>query len=73
MHEFTKTGPLDEPKLQKIRERLAKMSDAELVKFYEASIHMCQLDRGKAPRAPFIQQLVQAWRELTKREKTDVH
>jgi hypothetical protein len=68
MREFTKTVPLDEPKLQKIRERFAKMSDEEPAGFYESSWYLCQMARGKPPRAPYIQQLVQAWRELTKRE-----
>ena len=43
------------------------MTQADLVKFYDAGLQMCQLDRGVPPRAAFIQQLVQAWRELNRR------
>jgi len=49
--------PPSEPRLK----RLAKMPQAELVKFYAAALEMCQFTHGKPPRAPFIQQLVQAW------------
>jgi hypothetical protein len=30
---------------------------------------MCQLNRGQPPRAAFIQQLVQGWKELDRRHK----
>jgi hypothetical protein len=55
--------------LQSLRERLSKMSQAELVKFYDAGLQTCRLAHGIPPRAAFIQQLVQAWRELVRRQR----
>ena len=55
--------------LEQLRGRLAKMSQADLTKFYQACIDMCQLNRGVAPRASFVQQLVQAWKEMERRRK----
>ena len=58
-------GPLSREELEAVRARLRKMSDAHLIRHYEASLQMCQLDPGKRPpSASFVQQLVQAWREL---------
>jgi hypothetical protein len=59
--------------LQSLRERLAKMTQTELVKFYDAGLRMCRLTGGVRPRAPFIQQLVQAWRELGRRQKAEAN
>jgi hypothetical protein len=55
--------------LEALRTRLATMTEADLVNFYEAGLHMCRLTNGVFPRAAFIQQLVQAWRELRRRQK----
>ena len=35
--------------------------------FYHAAWQMCKADRLEPPAATFVQQLVQAWRELAKR------
>jgi len=65
-----KDGPLTQEELEAVRERLRKMSDAQLVRHYEAGLQMCQLDPGKRPpSASFVQQLVQAWRELVRRRR----
>jgi len=61
--------PLTAEELQDLKVRLSKMTQADLVKFYEASIHMCQLNRGEPPSAGFVQQLVQAWKEMRRRRK----
>lgn len=53
--------------LQALRTRLSTMTEADLVKFYDAGLHMCRLTNGVPPRAAFVQQLVQAWRELGRR------
>jgi hypothetical protein len=55
--------------LAELRTRLSKMTQADLVKFYDAGLQTCRLNHGLPPRAPFIQQLVQAWRELVRRRK----
>jgi hypothetical protein len=47
--------------LEALRLRLSKMTQADLVKFYDAGLQTCRLNHGEPPRAPFIQQLVQAW------------
>lgn len=45
------------------------MDDRQLAEQYEAALHMCRLDRGRPPRAVFVQQLVNLWRELDRRRK----
>ena len=55
--------------LESMRATLAKMTQSDLVKIYDAGLHMCGLANGIPPRAAFIQQLVQAWRELVRRQK----
>jgi hypothetical protein len=32
-------------------------------------LQMCRLNRGQPPKAAYVQQLVQAWRELHRRRK----
>jgi hypothetical protein len=44
------------------------MNDAQLARQYEASLLMCRMDRSGPPSAAYIQQLVQAWRELNRRK-----
>jgi hypothetical protein len=58
--------------LQALRTALSKMTQPDLVKLYDAGLHMCRLANGIPPRAAFIQQLVQAWRELVRRQKKKV-
>jgi hypothetical protein len=64
-----KAALLTKGELHAVRERLRKMSDAQLIRHYEAGLQMCQLDQGRAPSASFVQQLVQAWRELAWRQR----
>lgn len=64
--------PLTAEELKALRVRLAKMRHEELMKFYAAALEMCQFSRGKPPRAPFIQQLVQAWKEMQRRRKASL-
>ena len=56
--------PLTAEQLKALRVRLSGMAQPEVVKFYEAGLHMCQLVHGVPPRAAFIQQLVAAWKDL---------
>ena len=56
--------------LAELRERLQKMSDFQLQSWYNDCLHMCQLDsRGQPPKAAYVQQLVQAWKEIDRRRK----
>jgi hypothetical protein len=55
--------------LAALRIRLSKMTQADLVKFYDAGFQTCRLNHGAPPRASFSQQLVQAWRELVRSRK----
>jgi hypothetical protein len=61
--------PLSTEDLEALRVRLSKMTHADLVKFYDAGLHMCRMNHGVPPSAGFIQQLVQAWKELQWRQK----
>src|SRR5947209_1634318 len=45
------------------------MDRAALIRFYNSSLHLCMLTREKPPRAPYLQQLVQAWKEMARREQ----
>ena len=63
--------PLTAEELSALRIRLSKMTEAELVKAYNAALEMCRLDRGVPPRAAFIQQLVASWKELQRHQKAD--
>jgi hypothetical protein len=64
-----KDRPLTAQELADLKVQLSKMLQRDLVKFYEAGLHMCQLAQGQPPRAGFIQQLVAAWKELQRRKK----
>ena len=61
--------PLNPKELKLLRGRFSKMNKSDLVKFYEAGLYMCQLNRGVPSRAAFVQQLVQEWREMDRRRK----
>jgi hypothetical protein len=61
--------PLTAEELKALRVKLSKMSERELVKFYEDALFVCRLDGGAPPRAGFVQQLVGAWKELQRRQK----
>ena len=63
--------PLTAEEMKALRVRLSSMSDAELVKSYNAGLHMCQLDLGRPPRAAFIQQLIASWKEMQRRRKVE--
>ena len=63
--------PLTAEEMKALRVRLSRMSDVELAKSYNAGLQMCQLDRGRPPRAAFIQQLVASWKELQRRRKVE--
>jgi hypothetical protein len=52
-----------------LRTKLSTLTQSDLVKLYDAGLHMCRLAIGIPPRAAFIQQLVQGWRELVRRQK----
>jgi hypothetical protein len=67
MYGFTDQAPFDRNRLEELRVRLSRMGRQELQRFYEACWHMCRLEQGCPPRAPFIQQLVQAWKEMQRR------
>ena len=59
--------PLTAQELKELKARLSKMTQAELVKFYDAALEMCRLDSGTPPRAAFVQQLVATWKEMQRR------
>jgi len=67
MNDCAKDGPLKKEQLDALRLRLSKMSVTALWNFYHACWSMCKPDRREPPSASFVQQLVQAWKELAKR------
>jgi hypothetical protein len=72
MYDFTRTSPFDEQQIETLRQRLTRMDRAALIRFYNSSLQMCLLTREKLPRAPYLQQLVQAWKEMAQRERASV-
>src|SRR3954468_8391387 len=70
MYDFTRTSPFDEQQIETLRQRLTRLDRAALIRFYNSSLHMCMLTHEKPPRAPYLQQLVQAWKEMAQREQT---
>ena len=69
MAEYTADGPLTREQLTQIRDRLRRMSDTELSREYDAAHYMCRLDR-EPPRASYVEQLFQTWRELERCRKS---
>ena len=69
MYDFTRTSPFDEQQIETMRQRLTRLDRAALIRFYNSSLHMCMLTQEKPPRAPYLQQLVQAWKEMARREQ----
>jgi hypothetical protein len=61
--------PLTAEELKAERSRLSRLTDADLVKAYDAALDMCRPDKGVPPRAAFIQQLVASWKELQRRSR----
>src|SRR3954469_24550664 len=70
MYDFTRTRPFDEQQIETLRQRLTRMDRAALIRFYNSTLHMCMLTREKPPRAPYLQQLVQAWKEMVQRGRS---
>ena len=69
MYDFIRISPFDEQQIETLRQRLTRMDRAALIRFYNSSLQMCLLTREKPPRAPYLQQLVQAWKEMAQRER----
>lgn len=68
MNRYAKDGPLSKEDLQELKARLGKMRDRELTGWYDAALKMCRVnEEGMGLRASYVQQLVQAWRELRRR------
>jgi len=67
-YDFAKGTPID---LNKLRERLRKMSKEELQKFGKACAHMCspQANFNKPPGEDFVIQLEEARQEWKRRMK----
>jgi hypothetical protein len=70
MYDFTRTSPFDAQQIETLRQRLTRLDRAALIRFYNSSLHMCMLTQERLPRAPYLQQLVQAWKEMAQREQT---
>lgn len=68
MYDFAKGTPID---LDKLRERLRKMSNEELRKFGKAAAYMCapHANMGKPPNQDFVTQLEEARAEWKRRMK----
>jgi hypothetical protein len=65
--DFSPDRPLDPNALADMRQRLARLSLDGLRRAYEEAWDRCRLERnGRAPRAEFVQELVQVWKLLRK-------
>ena len=70
--------PLNAAELKALRARLAKMTHEDLMKFYDSALEtcqfrleMCKLRQSAPPRVAFLQQLVQAWKEMLRRRNVE--
>jgi hypothetical protein len=70
MYNFPRTDLFEEEQIETLRQRLTRLDRAALIRFYNSSLAMCMLTQEKLPRAPYLQQLVQAWKEMAQREQT---
>ena len=62
-------SPLNDEEISILRQRLASMSITGLRDAYYAAWTRCKLEHGgPPPKARFVQELVQAWRELRRVE-----
>jgi hypothetical protein len=69
MAKYPGDAPLTPEQLAALRQRFARMSLTGLADAYYAAWLRCKIEPGgKPPRAAFIQELVQAWKELRKGE-----
>src|SRR4051794_6557155 len=64
MHDFTRTSPFDEQQIETIRQRLTRMDRAALIRFYTSSLQLCMPPGKNPPRAPSLQKLVKAGKEM---------
>jgi hypothetical protein len=65
--DFTPEQPLSADQLGEMRRRFSMLSRTGLQQAYGEVWERCKLGReGRPPKAEFIQELVQAWRELRK-------
>ena len=65
--DFTPERPLSAEQLADMRNRFARLSTPSLQHAYAEALERCKLGRdGRPPKAEFIQELVQAWKQLRK-------
>ena len=63
--DFTPERPLSAEQLADMRNRFARLSTSSLQHAYAEALERCRLGRdGRPPKAEFIQELVQAWKQL---------
>jgi len=53
-----------------LRDKISRLSPSDLENACEAALRMCELNGRVTPRAAFVQQFVEAWRELVRRKGT---
>jgi hypothetical protein len=65
--DFTPERPLSAAQLADVRRRFALLSTPGLQQAYSEALERCKLGRdGRPPKAEFVQELVQAWKQLRK-------
>src|SRR4051794_38375971 len=69
MYEFTRIDPFEEEQIETRRQRLTRLDREALFRFYHSSLHPDLLAREKPPRAPYLRQLLKAWKERVEREQ----
>jgi hypothetical protein len=69
VYDFTRIDPFEEEPIETLRQRLTRIDRAALLRFYHSSLHPDLLAREKPPRAPYLRQLLKAWKETVEREQ----
>jgi hypothetical protein len=68
--DFTPERPLSAAQLADVRRRFALLSTPGLQQAYSEALERCKLGRdGRPPKAEFVQELVQAWKQLVEAAK----
>jgi hypothetical protein len=70
MYDFSRTDPFEEEPIETQRQHLTRMDREALIRFYRSSLHADLLAREKPPRAPYLRQLLRAWKEIAEQEQT---
>ena len=69
MPDFTRTDPFEGEPIETQHQRMTRIDREALIRFYTTTLHTDMLTREKPARAPYLRQLLRAWKEMAEREQ----